>query len=57
MRRTTGKSALLCSVTFTTALLRAEIGRSPQAPALIMAEGSTYLKQKGFRERPEDCMA
>ena len=46
----TERSALLCSVTITAALLRAQIGTSASAPAFITAEGSTYLKQKGFRE-------
>ena len=56
-RAMTGRSALLCSVTITAALLRAEIGRTPAAPAFITAEGSTYLKQTGFREALDDCMA
>ncbi len=53
----TGRSALLCSVTVTAALLRAEIGTSAVAPAFITAEGSTFLKQAGFRQRLEACMS
>lgn len=53
----TGRSALLCSVTITAALLRAEIGTSPLEPAFITAEGSTYLWQRGFREMLAECMA
>ena len=53
----TERSALLCGVSITAALLRAGIGRSPSSPAFITAEGSTYLKQKGFREKLENCMA
>ena len=52
----TARSALLCSVTLTAALLRAGIGMSPSAPAFITAEGSTYLRQKGFREMLDACM-
>ena len=52
----TGRCALLCGVTITAALLRAGIGRSPDAPAFITAEGSTYLRQRGFRELLEACM-
>lgn len=52
----TDRSALLCSVTIAAALLRAQIGTSPSAPAFITAEGSTYLKQKGFREMLESHM-
>lgn len=53
----TGRSALLCSVTITAALLRAEIGASASEPAFITAEGSTYLRQRGFRARLDACMA
>ena len=53
----TGRSALLCSVTITAALMRAGIGRSPSAPAFITAEGSTYLRQAGFKEALDECMA
>lgn len=53
----TGRSAFLCSVTIAAALLRAQIGRTPSAPAFITAEGSTYLRQKGFREMLDACMA
>ncbi len=53
----TGRSALLCSVTITAALLRAQIGASPTEPAYITAEGSTFLRQTGFREMLETAMA
>ncbi|MBR0366805.1 MAG: hypothetical protein IJH86_00235 [Clostridia bacterium] len=53
----TGRSALLCGVTVTAALLKAGIGRSADAPAFITAEGSTYLRQPGFRRKLEACMA
>ena len=53
----TERSALLCSVTLTGAMLRSGIGRSPNAPVFITAEGSTYLKQKGFRELLERDLA
>ncbi len=52
----TGRSALLCSVTVTAALIRAEIGTSADAPAFITAEGSTFVRQAGFRQRLEACM-
>ena len=47
----TDRSALLCSVTVTGALLRSGFGRGAEAPVFITAEGSTYLKQKGYREQ------
>ena len=53
----TERSALLCGVTITATLLRAGIGVSASAPAFITAEGSTYLKQVGFREHLDACMA
>ena len=52
----TARSALLCSVTVTGALLRAQIGKTKLTPAYITAEGSTYQKQKGFRENLDTCM-
>lgn len=52
----TGRSAFLCSITITAALMRAQAGRQPSAPAFITAEGSTYLGQKGFREMLDACM-
>ena len=53
----TDRSALLCSVTLTAALLRSGIGTSAAAPAFITAEGSTFLGQFGFRRRLEAFMA
>ena len=53
----TKRSALLCSVTLTGAMLRSGIGRSENAPVFITAEGSTYQKQKGFREMLERYLA
>ena len=47
----TERSAMLSSITITAALLRAEAGQSSDAPAFITAEGSTFSKQKGFREK------
>ena len=41
------RSALLCGVTITGALLRAE-RRDSKTPVFITAEGSTYLKQMNF---------
>ena len=52
----TGRSAFLCSITISAALLRAQIGRQPSVPAFITAEGSTYLRQKDFREMLDACM-
>ena len=38
-------------------MLRSGIGRLPDAPAFITAEGSTYRKQKGFQEQLERYLA
>ena len=56
-RGMTERSALLCGVTVAAALLKARIGLSADAPAFITAEGSTYLKQVGFRDALEAVMA
>lgn len=56
-RGMTGRSALLCGVTVAAALLKARIGLAGDVPAFITAEGSTYLKQVGFREALEAVMA
>ena len=53
----TRRSALLCSITLTGALLRSCVGLSPSAPVFITAEGSTYRKQKGFQEQLERYLA
>ena len=47
----TDRSALLCSITLTASLIRAEAGTSPDAPAFITAEGSAFTGQKDFREK------
>ena len=52
----TERSARLCSIVITAALLRARIGKDPKAPAFITAEGSTFIKQKDFREKLERQM-
>ena len=52
----TERSARLCSIVITAALLRAGIGTDHKAPAFITAEGSTFLKQKDFREKLERQM-
>ena len=52
----TKRSACLCSIAITGVLLYAGIGRDASAPALIMAEGSTFLKQKDFREQLDGYM-
>lgn len=45
----TRRSACLCSIAITGVLLRAGTGTEAGRPAFIIAEGSTYLKQKDFR--------
>lgn len=52
----TERSARLCSIVITASLLRARIGTDPKAPAFITAEGSTFVKQKDFREKLERQM-
>ena len=54
------RSARLCSVTITGAMIKAEAGTDPDKPAFITAEGSAFAGQKGFREklvREMDCLA
>ena len=46
----TRRSAVLCAVTVTGAMLRSCPSGPPDAPFYITAEGSTYLKQTGFKE-------
>ena len=53
----TERSALFCAATLTGVLLRAQIGLDPARPAFITAEGSTYLKQKGFSRKLSEHMA
>ena len=52
----TERSARLCSIVITASLLRARIGTDPKVPAFITAEGSTFVKQKDFREKLERQM-
>ena len=52
----TKRSARICAAVITAALLRTGTGTSPERPVWITAEGSTYLKQKGFREEMDACM-
>ena len=47
----TERSARICTVVLTAGLIRCGEGRDPKAPVFITAEGSTYLKQAGFREK------
>ena len=47
----TERSARICTVVLTAVLIRSEAGRDPHAPVFITAEGSTYLKQAGFKEK------
>lgn len=52
----TGRSARLCCITITGALMHAGKRGQMHDPVWITAEGSTYLKQKGFREALEAYM-
>ena len=52
----TERSARLCCITITGALLHAQKKEQDRGPVWITAEGSTYLKQKGFREALEAHM-
>lgn len=52
----TERSARLCGIVITASLLRAGIGKDPKAPAFITAEGSTFVKQRDFREKLERQM-
>lgn len=47
----TTRSAKLCSITITAALIAAEAGNSKEKPAFITAEGSTFARQYGFRDK------
>ncbi len=47
----TERSARVCTVVLTAALIRSGAGRDPNAPVFITAEGSTYLKQADFKEK------
>ena len=51
------RSVRICCVVLTAGLLRCGSARDPSCPVMITAEGSTYLKQKDFREKLEKCMA
>ena len=52
----TDRSARLCSVTITAAMIRAEAGKNADRPAFIAAEGSAFSKQTGFREKLNAAM-
>ena len=52
----TERSALLCSIVLTAGLIRARTGLKSDRPARILAEGSTFLKQKDFRKKLEKNM-
>ena len=52
----TARSACLCCITITGALMHTQRKGKSLAPVWITAEGSTYLKQKGFREALEARM-
>ena len=53
----TARSACLCAVTLTAALMRSGAGGNPSLPAFITAEGSTFAKQKDFRSMLEAFMS
>ena len=52
----TRRSAQLCSISITAALLYSESGTSDKEPAFITAEGSAYTGQTGFRRKLSDAM-
>ncbi len=52
----TDRSAKLCSITITAAMIKAEAGTSADRPAFITAEGSAYVKHRGFREKLNAAM-
>ena len=54
--KVTERSACLCGIALTGVLLRAGIGIKKDQPAFIIAEGSTYLKQKDFRTKLDRFM-
>ena len=56
----TARSACLCAVTLTAALMRSAAENTqdtPSLPAFITAEGSTFAKQKDFRSMLEAFMS
>ena len=53
----TRRSACLCAISITGALLRSGAGRSSGFPAFITAEGSTFEKQKNFRRMLDAYMS
>lgn len=56
----TARSACLCAVTLTAALMRStaqNTQNTPSLPAFITAEGSTFAKQKDFRSMLEAFMS
>ena len=52
----TDRSAKLCSITITAAMLKAGAGTSADRPAFITAEGSAFIRQRGFREKLNGAM-
>ncbi len=53
----TARSACLCAITLTAALMRSDAESAPALPAFITAEGSTFTKQKDFRHMLEAFMS
>lgn len=47
----TGRSARLCSITITAAMIKAGAGRGCEGPAFITAEGSAFTGQSGFSKK------
>ena len=47
----TNRSARLCGISITAAMIMAEAGTGRDRPAFITAEGSAFTGQKGFREK------
>lgn len=52
----THRSAWICAVVITAGLLRCGAKAGRQSPVFITAEGSTFYKLKGFREKLHICM-
>ena len=52
----TERSARICTLVLTAGMLRCKAGKEPDGPVFITAEGSTFLKQKDFREKLKEQM-